>query len=219
MYFESERLWKTERLWVFQSLKDSEKLKDSERLKDSFRVWKSLKDSERLWKRGDGRERRNPRGHARHYEACRNWRVETCYSDATVCDKTVAGRCTQRQGDWVGDYPQMRFLSWLKIKPFRLVFACITDSDNQGKVPSGSIIDRDNQGSLRLIITDNQAFFTTSLPTSPILTMIHRTKQMTESKSKPLGRGPPTYALRPFFNHFFWMQQINLFRSCNHSSF
>ncbi len=25
--------------------------------------------------------------------------------------------------------------------------------------------------------------------------------------------------IRPFFNHFFWMQQINLFRSCNHSSF
>ncbi len=32
------------------------------------------------------------------------------------------------------------------------VFACITDSDNQGKVPSGSIIDRDNQVSLSLII-------------------------------------------------------------------
>jgi hypothetical protein len=62
---------------------------------------------------------------------------------------------------------------------FRLVFACITDSDNQGKVPSGSIIDRDNQASLNLI-TDNQAFFTTSLPTFPILTMIHRTKRMTE---------------------------------------
>jgi hypothetical protein len=59
-------------------------------------------------------------------------------------------------------------------------FACITDSDNQGKVPSGSIIDRDNQASLSLIITDNQPFFTTSLPTFPILTMIHRTKQMTE---------------------------------------
>ncbi len=51
--------------------------------------------------------------------------------------------------------------SIIKIKPFRLVFACITDSDNQGKVPSGSIIDRDNQASLSLIITDNQAFFTT----------------------------------------------------------
>jgi hypothetical protein len=37
-----------------------------------------------------------------------------------------------------------------------MVFACITDNDNQGKVPSGSIIDRDNQASLSLIITDNQ---------------------------------------------------------------
>jgi hypothetical protein len=60
-----------------------------------------------------------------------------------------------------------------------MVFACITDSDNQGKVPNGSIIDRDNQASFILIITDNQAFFTTSLPTFPILPMIHRTKQMT----------------------------------------
>ncbi len=47
-----------------------------------------------------------------------------------------------------------------------LVFACITDSDNQGKVPSGSIIDR-----------DNQAFLTTSLPTFPILPMIHPADQ------------------------------------------
>jgi hypothetical protein len=30
--------------------------------------------------------------------------------------------------------------------------------DNQGEVPKGSIIDRDNQVSFRLIITDNQAF-------------------------------------------------------------
>jgi hypothetical protein len=44
-----------------------------------------------------------------------------------------------------------------------LVFACVTDSDNQGKVPNGSIIDRHNQASLSLIITDNQVFFTTSL--------------------------------------------------------
>ncbi len=29
-----------------------------------------------------------------------------------------------------------------------------TDSDNQGKIPNGSIIDRDNQVSLILIITD-----------------------------------------------------------------
>ena len=59
----------------------------------------------------------------------------------------------------------------------------ITDSDNQGKVPNGSIIDRDNQPSLSLIITDNQALFTTSLPTFPSLPMIHRTKQMTGYKS------------------------------------
>ncbi len=38
-----------------------------------------------FWRnRGDGRERRNPRGHARHYEACRNWRGEACYSGAAV---------------------------------------------------------------------------------------------------------------------------------------
>jgi hypothetical protein len=41
---------------------------------------------------------------------------------------------------------------------FRLVFACITDIDNQGEVPKGSIIDRDNQVSFILIITDNQDF-------------------------------------------------------------
>jgi hypothetical protein len=35
---------------------------------------------------------------------------------------------------------------------FRLVFGSITDSDNQGKVPNGNIIDRDNQASFRLII-------------------------------------------------------------------
>jgi hypothetical protein len=35
-----------------------------------------------------------------------------------------------------------------------MVFASITDSDNQGKVPTGSIIDRDNQASFILIITD-----------------------------------------------------------------
>ncbi len=46
--------------------------------------------------------------------------------------------------------------SIIRIKPFRLVFASITDSDNQGKVPNGSIIDRDNQVSFSLIITDNQ---------------------------------------------------------------
>jgi hypothetical protein len=34
---------------------------------------------------------------------------------------------------------------------------------------------------LSLIIIDNQAFFTTSLPTSPSLPMIHRTKKMTGS--------------------------------------
>ncbi len=43
---------------------------------------------------------------------------------------------------------------------------------------------------MSLIITDNQAFFTTSLPTSPILTMIHRTKQMTESKSNVIFEVP-----------------------------
>jgi hypothetical protein len=46
----------------------------------------------------------------------------------------------------------------IKIKPFRLVFACITDIDNQGEVPNRSIIDRDNQTSFSLIITDNQGF-------------------------------------------------------------
>jgi hypothetical protein len=58
------------------------------------------------------------------------------------------------------------FDSIIKIKPFRLVFVCITDFDNQGEVPKGSIIDRDNQASFSLIITiviiimdrDNQAF-------------------------------------------------------------
>jgi hypothetical protein len=30
--------------------------------------------------------------------------------------------------------------------------------DNQGEVPKGSIIDRDNQASFSLIITDNQDF-------------------------------------------------------------
>jgi hypothetical protein len=64
-------------------------------------------------------ERRNLWGHARHYEACKNWRVEACYSGVTVCDKTVEGRCVQRQGDWVGDYPQMRFLPWLLWKETR----------------------------------------------------------------------------------------------------
>ena len=48
--------------------------------------------------------------------------------------------------------------SIIRINPFSLVFASITDSDNQGKVPNGSIIDRDNQASFILIITDNQAF-------------------------------------------------------------
>jgi hypothetical protein len=60
-----------------------------------------------------------------------------------------------------------------------LVFACITDIDNQGEVPKGRIIDRDNQTSFSLIITDNQAFFTTSLPTFPSLSIIHQTKPMT----------------------------------------
>jgi hypothetical protein len=46
----------------------------------------------------------------------------------------------------------------MKIKPFSLVFACITDIDNQGEVPKGSIIDRDNKACFNLIITDNQAF-------------------------------------------------------------
>jgi hypothetical protein len=41
----------------------------------------------------------------------------------------------------------------------------------------------DNQARKSLIITDNQAFFTTSLPTCPSLPMIHRTKQMTGYKS------------------------------------
>jgi hypothetical protein len=39
-----------------------------------------------------------------------------------------------------------------------MVFGSITDSDNQGKVPNGNIIDRDNQESFILIITDNQDF-------------------------------------------------------------
>jgi hypothetical protein len=44
----------------------------------------------------------------------------TFYSDAvTVCDKTVAGRCAQRQGGWVGGYPQMLFLPWLLWKETR----------------------------------------------------------------------------------------------------
>jgi hypothetical protein len=34
-----------------------------------------------------------------------------------------------------------------------MVFVCITDSDNQGEVTNGSIIDRDSQGSFNLIIT------------------------------------------------------------------
>ena len=29
-----------------------------------------------------------------------------------VTKLTVAGRCAQRQGGWVGGYPQMRFLPW-----------------------------------------------------------------------------------------------------------
>ena len=40
-------------------------------------------------KRGDGREGRNPWGHGKHYDTCTNWRGDTCYSDANVCDKTV----------------------------------------------------------------------------------------------------------------------------------
>jgi hypothetical protein len=64
--------------------------------------------------------------------------------------------------------------------PFRLVFACITDIDNQGEVPKGSIIDRDNQASFSLIITDNQAISPLlSGPTFPILPMLHWTKHMT----------------------------------------
>jgi hypothetical protein len=43
----------------------------------------------------------------------------------------------------------------MRIKPFSLVFGSITDSDNQGKVTGGSIIDRDNQASFILIDTDN----------------------------------------------------------------
>jgi hypothetical protein len=42
-----------------------------------------------------------------------------------------------------------------------MLIASITDSDNQGEIPNGNIIDRDNQASFNLIITDNQAFFTT----------------------------------------------------------
>jgi hypothetical protein len=42
-----------------------------------------------------------------------------CYLGAAVCDRTVAGRCTQRQGGWVGGYPQMRFLPWLLWKEAR----------------------------------------------------------------------------------------------------
>ncbi len=57
-----------------------------------------------------------------------------------------------------------------------MLIASITDSDNQGEIPNGNIIDRDNQASFNLIITDNQAFFTTWLQTFPILSMIHRTK-------------------------------------------
>jgi hypothetical protein len=38
----------------------------------------------------------------------------------------------------------------IEIKPFRLVFACITDIDNQGEVPKGSIFDRDTQSSFQL---------------------------------------------------------------------
>jgi hypothetical protein len=49
----------------------------------------------------------------------------------------------------------LQFISIIKIKPFRLVFACITDIDNQGEVPKGSIIDRDTQASFQL---DNQVF-------------------------------------------------------------
>ncbi len=86
-----------------------------------------------------------------------------------------------------------------------MVFACITDSDNQGKVPSGSIIDRDNLASLSLIITDNQTFFTTSLRTFPILTMIHRTKQMTESKSNVIFE-VPTRLHRDFLVS--WLREI-----------
>jgi hypothetical protein len=40
------------------------------------------------------------------------------------------------------------------IKHFRLVFGIITDSDNQGKV-TGNIVDRDNEASFILIMTDN----------------------------------------------------------------
>ena len=34
------------------------------------------------------------------------------YSGAAVCDKTVAGRCPQRQGGWVGGLPDVLFLPW-----------------------------------------------------------------------------------------------------------
>jgi hypothetical protein len=52
----------------------------------------------------------------------------------------------------------------------------------QGLLSNFSLIIKglDNQARKSLIISDNQAFFTTSLPTFSILTMIHRTKQMTE---------------------------------------
>jgi hypothetical protein len=43
----------------------------------------------------------------------------------------------------------------MRIKPFRLVFGSITDSDNQGKVTGGNIVDRDNQAIFSLIMTDN----------------------------------------------------------------
>ncbi len=73
---------------------------------------------------------------------------------------SVMSHVCWRMLTYVGQGSLSRLIGWWYYQNqfFWLVFACITDVDNQGEVPKGSIIDRDNQTSFILIITDNQAF-------------------------------------------------------------
>jgi hypothetical protein len=83
------------------------------------------------------------------------------------------------------DHYQARWVDGIiKIKPFRLVFACITDSDNQGKVPNGSIIDRDNQESFNLIIKSFHHF-------SPNLSNSVYDDSPDQTHESVLTEGPP----------------------------
>jgi hypothetical protein len=72
----------------------------------------------------------------------------------------------------------------------------ITDIDNQGEVPKGSIIDRDNQESFSLIITDNQAFSPQDMPqkseakAAVAHRSVHQRHHRTQSVLKKLAPAP-----------------------------